>query len=193
MRRAFRIGKLPSAGVGSALGCTALVLLTYATQQPLPASGQANPTIGTRDVPASARARPPTAENPAGNACEDRLTLASDTLFEFESADLSLEAELSLQVAGAILQQKALDHPVVIEGHTDAMGPDSYNDKLSERRAQVVRDWFVERGFLKPEQVTIKGYGKRRPIAPNRKPDGTDDPEGRKQNRRVDIIVRTCD
>ena len=82
---------------------------------------------------------------------------------------------------------------MVIEGHTDALGPDWYNDKLSEKRAQVVRNWLVERGFLRPEQATVKAFGKRRPVAPNTKADGSDDPEGRKQNRRVEIVVQTCD
>lgn len=155
-------------------------------------------SIGLRGLQAQAPAgsSPRSAPTPNGNrssGCEERLTLASDTLFEFERADLSTEAELSLQVVGALLQQKAGNRPVVIEGHTDALGPDWYNDKLSEKRAQVVRNWLVERGFLRPEQATVKAFGKRRPVAPNTKPDGSDDPEGRKQNRRVEIVVQTCD
>lgn len=144
---------------------------------------------GIAQVPAN----PPSTTHARSSPCEERLTLGSDTLFEFEQADLSTEAELSLQVAGVLLQQKAGLHPVVIEGHTDGLGSDWYNDKLSEKRAQVVRDWLVERGFLRPDQVTIKAFGKRRPIAPNNNPDGSDNPDGRKQNRRVEIVVQVCD
>ena len=155
-------------------------------------------SIGFRGLQAQAPAgssprSAPTANGSRSSGCEERLTLASDTLFEFERADLSTEAELSLQVVGALLQQKAGNRPVVIEGHTDALGPDWYNDKLREKRAQVVRNWLVERGFLRPEQATVKAFGKRRPVAPNTKADGSDDPEGRKQNRRVEIVVQTCD
>ncbi len=190
MRRAFGSAKLRWLVLRSARDCAVVLILTRGLV-PFPAAyAQQEPGAAGRE---SRSAVSQTGSGPNASGCEERLTLASDTLFEFESADLGLEAELSLQVAGAILQQKAQNHTVLIEGHTDSLGPDSVNDRLSERRAQMVRDWFIERGFLKPGQVTVKGYGKRRPVAPNTKPDGSDNPEGRRQNRRVDIVVNVCD
>ncbi|HLK24527.1 MAG TPA: OmpA family protein, partial [Caulobacteraceae bacterium] len=81
--------------------------------------------------------------------------------------------------------------PERVEGHTDAIGSDAYNMTLSEARARTVRDWLSARGAI-PAATPIKGYGKRDPIAPNTRPDGSDDPEGRQKNRRVDILFSTC-
>ncbi len=61
----------------------------------------------------------------------------------------------------------------------------AYNQKLSERRAETVRKWFADNGVTM--RMTSKGWGKTRPVAPNTGPDGKDDPEGRQNNRRVDI------
>lgn len=76
-------------------------------------------------------------------------------------------------------------------GHTDAIGSDDYNDRLSEARAKTVRDWLASHAFV-PAETGIKGMGKRQPIAANSKPDGSDDPEGRQKNRRVEVDIDTC-
>jgi photosystem I P700 chlorophyll a apoprotein A2 len=81
--------------------------------------------------------------------------------------------------------------PVRIEGHTDAKGGDAYNQGLSERRAESVKAWLVSNAGIDGTTVTTRGLGETQPIAPNAKPDGTDDPEGRQRNRRVEITVRT--
>ena len=79
---------------------------------------------------------------------------------------------------------------MAIEGHTDGKGKDDYNQKLSERRAQSVRDYFVKDEGLKGLSFSTKGFGKTKPVAPNAREDGSDDPEGRQKNRRVEIVVR---
>jgi OmpA-OmpF porin, OOP family len=89
------------------------------------------------------------------------------------------------------LLAKAGKHPATLEGHTDAKGTDAYNQTLSEKRAQTVKDWLVAHGAL-PATTPIQGWGKRKPIAPNTKPDGSDDPAGRQKNRRVEVVVDTC-
>ena len=71
---------------------------------------------------------------------------------------------------------------VAIEGHTDSVGSDDYNQQLSERRAQAVRDYFIQQG-ISSANVEAHGYGKTEPIATN------DTPEGRQQNRRVELIL----
>jgi outer membrane protein OmpA-like peptidoglycan-associated protein len=78
---------------------------------------------------------------------------------------------------------------VLIEGHTDGKGNDQYNQKLSERRADAVRRWLAEHGIA--AAMTTHGWGKTRPVAPNTKPNGADDPDGRQKNRRVEITVKT--
>jgi outer membrane protein OmpA-like peptidoglycan-associated protein len=62
---------------------------------------------------------------------------------------------------------------------------------LSEQRAATVRDWLAAHGYV-PASTPIKGYGKADPVAPNTKPDGSDDPQGRQKNRRVEVVIQTC-
>ena len=83
------------------------------------------------------------------------------------------------------------DNQVVsIEGHTDGKGSDTYNQNLSERRAESVRHWFTAIEKLNRVGFETKGWGARKPVAPNQKPDGSDDPDGRQKNRRVEIVVK---
>jgi outer membrane protein OmpA-like peptidoglycan-associated protein len=82
-------------------------------------------------------------------------------------------------------------HRVIVEGHTDGVGTDAYNMRLSEQRARAVRDWLVQRGVV-PADTEIKGFGKTRPVASNQTINGRDNPEGRQKNRRVEIAINTC-
>jgi outer membrane protein OmpA-like peptidoglycan-associated protein len=119
---------------------------------------------------------------------EIKINLAADVLFDFDKWDLRPEAGPALDKVVAVLQAypKAA---VLIEGHTDGKGNDQYNQKLSERRADSVRSWLAAHGV--GAAMTTHGWGKSRPVAPNTKPNGADDPEGRQKNRRVEITVRT--
>lgn len=78
--------------------------------------------------------------------------------------------------------------PVTIWGHSDSRGSDSQNLAASRRRAEAVRDHLVEKGVPR-DRITVIALGEARPIAPNRKLDGSDDMEGRAKNRRVEIKV----
>ena len=117
-----------------------------------------------------------------------KINLAADVLFDFDKATLRPEAGPELEKVLAVLQSYPAAK-VLIEGHTDGKGSDQYNQPLSERRADSVRRWLVEHGAATP--MTTHGWGKTRPIAPNTKPNGADDPEGRQKNRRVEITVNT--
>lgn len=119
---------------------------------------------------------------------EIRIELAADVLFDFDSADLRPEAEAALQSLAAILRDQA-GGVILVEGHTDSKGSDSYNQALSEMRAEAVRNWLVDKGGLGSAKIATEGIGESRPAAANEKPDGTDDPEARARNRRVEIIV----
>jgi photosystem I P700 chlorophyll a apoprotein A2 len=121
---------------------------------------------------------------------EIRIELSADVLFEFDKHDLRPEAFASLEKVAEVLRASP-DAPVTIEGHTDGKGTDAYNQPLSERRAQSVKAWLVEHGGASGARITTRGWGKTKPVAPNTRPDGSDDPEGRKRNRRVEITVRT--
>jgi outer membrane protein OmpA-like peptidoglycan-associated protein len=122
--------------------------------------------------------------------CERRLSVVGDALFDFDKSNLRADAEETLAAAGPEIA-KLGGKPARIEGHTDAIGSDGYNMKLSQARATTVRDWLAERSIV-PPATPIKGYGKSNPVAPNKTSDGRDDPEGRQKNRRVEVVFDTC-
>ena len=101
--------------------------------------------------------------------------------FDFDKATLKPEAMAILDEAAALL---AKHERVVVEvaGHTDSMGSEEYNQKLSQRRAKAVQDYLVESG-VRASRLTAKGYGESMPVASN------DTEEGRAENRRVELIV----
>ena len=122
------------------------------------------------------------------SATEVRIDLAADVLFDFDKADILPKAQSTLKHAADIVREKAKG-TARLEGHTDAIGSDARNQKLSEQRAEAVKSWFVEKESLRNVSFTTKGYGASRPVAPNKKPDGSDDPDGRQKNRRVEIVI----
>jgi outer membrane protein OmpA-like peptidoglycan-associated protein len=121
---------------------------------------------------------------------EIRIELSADVLFDFDKHDLRPEAVPSLEKVAEVLRSRA-GSPVTIEGHSDGKGSDAYNQPLSEKRAQAVRAWLVKNGGASAAKITTKGWGKSKPVVSNTRPDGSDDPDGRKKNRRVEITVRT--
>jgi outer membrane protein OmpA-like peptidoglycan-associated protein len=122
--------------------------------------------------------------------CQQRLSVVADALFEFDKATLNAQAEETLRALLPMLT-KAGKHPISIEGHTDAIGAADYNQRLSEKRAQAVKDWLVAQQAV-PASTAIKGFGKTRPVAPNANPDGSDNQAGRQKNRRVEVVIDTC-
>ncbi len=118
---------------------------------------------------------------------EIRIELSADVLFDFDKATLRSEAGPALEKVAAVLKGYAAA-TTVIEGHTDSLGNDSYNQGLSERRAVSVKSWLSAHGVGNP--MTTRGWGKKNSVAPNTKPDGSDNPEGRQKNRRVEITVK---
>jgi OOP family OmpA-OmpF porin len=101
--------------------------------------------------------------------------------FDFDKSTLRPEAKVILNEAAALLQKH---ERVVVEvaGHTDSVGTDQYNQGLSERRANSVRDYLVEQG-VRASRLTAVGYGENRPVATN------DTADGRQENRRVELVV----
>jgi outer membrane protein OmpA-like peptidoglycan-associated protein len=104
-----------------------------------------------------------------------------DVLFQTGKYELKPEARERLaKVSGILLAYPSLR--VAIEGHTDSVGSDDYNQRLSEMRAQAVRDYFVQQG-VSADSITAQGFGKTQPIADNATA------EGRQRNRRVELVL----
>jgi outer membrane protein OmpA-like peptidoglycan-associated protein len=123
-------------------------------------------------------------------AHEVRIEMNADVLFDFDKYDLKSEATDSLKKVGQVVQNYP-NAPLVIEGHTDGMGTHAHNMKLSDDRAASVKNWLVQNAGVQGSRVTTKGWGETKPVAPNKNPDGSDNPAGRQKNRRVEIMIRT--
>ncbi|QFY11080.1 OmpA family protein [Nonomuraea phyllanthi] len=122
------------------------------------------------------------------NGTQETIGLRTDVLFRFDKANLTDKAATVLdQVAQETRERADPDKPpIVIEGHTDGKGEPGYNQTLSVKRAEAVRAYLA--GKLGDTYVyKATGKGESEPIAPNTKQDGSDDPEGRARNRRVEI------
>jgi outer membrane protein OmpA-like peptidoglycan-associated protein len=109
------------------------------------------------------------------------VTFDSGILFPFDSAELTSEARSNLRKLADSLQAEARTN-VMILGHTDSDGSDSYNQQLSERRGRSAEDYLASLGVASSRLVS-RGRGEAEPIASN----GTE--EGRRQNRRVEVAI----
>jgi outer membrane protein OmpA-like peptidoglycan-associated protein len=118
------------------------------------------------------------------------VDLSADVLFAFNSDRLSAAAQAELQETAKLIRERAKG-PVRVEGHTDSVGSPSYNLDLSRRRAEAVHAALVRLLAGRPTQFEVRGFGATRPIAPNRNPDGSDNPKGRQRNRRVTVAINT--
>jgi outer membrane protein OmpA-like peptidoglycan-associated protein len=111
------------------------------------------------------------------------ITLNGSVLFASGKSELLPAAQAKLaEVANALTKQDP-DAKIVIEGHTDSQGPASFNQDLSQHRADSVRTFLTSRGMA-PDRITAVGFGPTRPIADNASA------EGRANNRRVEIVVQ---
>jgi outer membrane protein OmpA-like peptidoglycan-associated protein len=111
------------------------------------------------------------------------ITLSGSVLFASAKSELLPAAQLKLNdVANALIKEDPLSK-IVVEGHTDSQGGVPYNQELSQKRAQSVRDYLVSRGIAS-DRVVSQGFGPSRSIADNKSP------EGRANNRRVEIVVQ---
>jgi len=122
----------------------------------------------------------PIVEDPAGG---DSLVV----FFEFNDAGITPRAARQLDIIAKILKENK-ERVIRINGHTDALGPDEYNDGLSASRAESVRQSLIALGVA-PDQVVTEAFGAARPLAPNFLPDGRDNPTGRTQNRRAEVYL----
>ena len=112
-----------------------------------------------------------------------------DVLFDFNKASLTSGARAKVRDISEVLEKgRVRDRQVSVEGHTDSIGSEDYNLKLSQRRADSVASELESEG-ISSSRIHTRGFGKKYPIAPNQSSDGSDNPSGRAKNRRVEVII----
>ncbi len=129
-------------------------------------------------------------DTPAGvkvdsKGCEIIFSL-SGVNFAFDSSALTQTGEDVLSGVVGVIQSNPTKK-FEIAGHTDSIGTEAYNMGLGERRANAVKAFFMNNG-VDASRLTARSYGESQPIAPNKNDDGSDNPDGRAENRRVEII-----
>ena len=152
---------------------TAIVNGSTISAKPVPKAGK----VGT--FPSIDAAKPV-------QSCGTVITLEDSVLFDFGSSELRGQASTTLtNLATVIKDSKA--PKVQVQGHTDSVSDDAFNQKLSEQRAQAVSSALKSDGVA--ADLEAVGYGETKPVAPNENPDGSDNPAGRRLNRRVEVFV----
>ncbi len=117
------------------------------------------------------------------NGCTaERVSIRLDIKFDTDKADIKPEYNDEIKKVGDMMN-KYPEIKMLIEGHTDNVGPVEYNKDLSLRRADAVKRYLVEKFGIAPERLTAKGFGPTNPIADN------STPEGRQKNRRIEAVI----
>ncbi|MEY5097927.1 MAG: hypothetical protein RJA36_646 [Pseudomonadota bacterium] len=152
----------------AAQGCDGAIVPAAPAPAPAPAAAPA-----PAPAPAPAAAPAPVAAS--------KVTYAADAFFDFDKSVLKKEGKAKLD--DLVSKVKGINLEVIIAvGHTDSVGTDAYNQKLSERRAEAVKAYLVSKGIDK-NRVYTEGKGEKQPVASNKTKDG------RAKNRRVEIEV----
>ncbi len=128
---------------------------------------------------AAAPAAAPAAAAPVPTA--EKVTFAADAFFDFDKATLKPDGKAKLDDLASKLNSLNLE-VIIAVGHTDSVGSDAYNQKLSIRRAEAVKGYLVNKG-VDAKRVYTEGKGEKQPVATNKTA------AGRAQNRRVEIEV----
>ena len=116
------------------------------------------------------------------------IDLDADVLFDFDKYTLRTAANDTLLKLGQVAASYPKS-PLLIEGYTDSKGDHAYNMKLSDNRAGAVKQWLIQNASVAGNRITTRGWGETKPVAPNKNPDGSDNPQGRQKNRRVEIVL----
>jgi OmpA-OmpF porin, OOP family len=155
----------------AAVGCDGALVVAAPAPAPAPAAAPA-------PAPAPAAAAPAPAPQPPAAT---KVTYAADAFFDFDKAVLKPEGKAKLDDLVGKIQGINLE-VIIAVGHTDSVGTDTYNQKLSVRRAEAVKAYLVSKGIEK-NRVYTEGKGEKQPVADNKTA------EGRAKNRRVEIEV----
>lgn len=126
--------------------------------------------------PAQPQSAPP-------SATPEKTSIALNVFFEFNSDKILQDYYGDLDKLGKVLTAPQYSgYRIQVEGYTDSIGSDSYNRRLSERRAESVKRYLTQQFPISSDRLIVRGLGKSHPIASN------DTPEGREKNRRVEVV-----
>lgn len=140
------------------------------------------PKAEEKPAPVAVAAPAPVPEpTPVPVPTAEKVTFAADALFDFDKSVLKSEGKAKIDDLASKLQEVNLE-VIIAVGHTDSIGSDAYNEKLSIRRSEAVKAYIVSKG-IDASRVYTEGKGEKQPVADNKTS------AGRAQNRRVDIEV----
>ncbi|KQQ62126.1 hypothetical protein ASF66_10570 [Pseudomonas sp. Leaf129] len=143
-----------------------------------------------KGTPVDANGCPPPAPAPMPVAAEPAPLPKEETIvirnvhFEFDKATLTAADRAQLDTVATRLKTEATTARLSVSGHTDSVGKDAYNQRLSEQRAKAVTDYLVSSGVPRASVVSVKGMGEAQPVADNNTADG------RAMNRRTEILIQ---
>ena len=118
-----------------------------------------------------------------------RTFVLKNVEYDFNKATLRPSSSKTLNDLVEVMRMKN-KMEIEIAGHTDNIGSDEHNLKLSQERADAVRNYLISKG-IESNRIVAKGYGAEEPVARNTNPDGSDNPDGRQRNRRTEVRVIT--
>ena len=174
-------GRAVKDGSGACVVTSGAVLPECAgAAKPAPAApSPAAPSAPAKPAAPAAPTTPAQPARPAPSSVRQSVVIQADALFDFDKSVLRPDGRKSID--DAIAKLRGVDLELVIAtGHTDSIGSDAYNQRLSERRAAAVKDYLVSKG-IPASKITTIGKGESQPVATNKTA------EGRQKNRRVDI------
>jgi OOP family OmpA-OmpF porin len=166
--------------IASVLAASLVLAAACATQEP-PKPAPPAPAPAPAPVPQPAPKPEPKPEPPKPKPVAEKVTFAAEVLFDFDKSVVKPDGKAKLDDLAAKVRGMNLEVVIAI-GHTDSVGTDEYNQKLSVRRAESVKAYLVSKG-IEANRVYTEGKGEKQPVADNRTADG------RAKNRRVEIEV----
>ena len=164
-------------GQGNCVQTSGILHPDCSTKKAEPAKPAAPAEPAAPAAPAAPTAPAPAAAAPS--SVKQAITIQAEALFDFDKSVLKPAGKKSIDDAVAKMQKVDVEL-VIATGHTDSIGTDAYNQKLSERRAKSVKEYMVAKG-IPAAKITTLGKGETQPVATNKTK------EGRAKNRRVDI------
>jgi len=170
-------GRAVKDGSGACVVTQGQVLPECAGTKAAPAAPAAPAEPAKPATPAPAKPAEPS--KPAPSSVRQSVVIQADALFDFDKSVVRPDGKKSIDEALAKIKGVDLEM-VIATGHTDSIGSDKYNQRLSERRAAAVKEYLVSKG-IPASKITTIGKGESQPVATNKTA------EGRQKNRRVDI------